>query len=88
MQPGATTLAKRKTEPLAVSTRLYVDFEIAKSLGVSYTEYKKLPKRERRTWYLWHVLSNEKERYQMDQARKEAEHNRPKSHSRPSAYRD
>lgn len=76
LSPSAKRKVKASLEPLSSSTHLYVEFEIAKSLGMSHSAYKRLPRKERRTWYLWHVLANEKERYQMDQARSESERGR------------
>lgn len=84
IDPGAKLIVKRTQEPLSVSTQLYVEFEIAKSLGMSHSAYRKLSRKERRTWYLWYVLANEKERYQVDQARKESERGRiSKPHGAP-----
>ena len=73
LSPGASRIVKSSLDPLSSSTYLYVEFEIAKSLGMSHSAYKKLPRKERRTWFLWQVLANEKERYQMDQAKSGSE---------------
>ena len=46
---------------------------IARELHMTMEEYQKLPRRERRLQYLYSVLSTEKERYAIEEAKKESE---------------
>lgn len=73
--PGPLEQAKAQTEPLLYSTRLYSDYRIAKLLGMTYGAYVKLPRKERQTWYYFHILESEKEKYAYDKAKKDAEMN-------------
>lgn len=56
---------------------------------MSLGEYDKLPKREKKTWYYYHVLANRKEEFAHEQARIDAETRKPgKSSSHPPKFRE
>ena len=72
VNPGALEKARAQQEPLHYSTLHYVECKIARTLGMTVADYRKLPRRERRTQYFFEILANEKETYAYDQAKEKA----------------
>lgn len=56
-----------------------MEIDVAKSFGKFHSEFMQLSRKERRTLILWHVLSNEKERYQYQKSQQDAERRVPKT---------
>lgn len=79
-EPGPLEKSKSQTEPLLYSTRLYFECRIARTLGMTYEQYRQLPRRERQLWYYFHILEQEKEAYAYEKAKKDAETNAKPSH--------
>ncbi len=83
--PGPLEQSKAKAEPLLFSTSLYMEYRIAKELNMTHAEYRKLPRKEQRTWYFFHILEAEKERYAYDKAKKDAEQEATQKAPKPSS---
>lgn len=70
-QPPRLAITKARTHPLDYDTPEYVEARIALSLQMTLAAYRMLPKRERKTWYYYHVLFNKKEERSYDRAKEE-----------------
>ena len=73
---GSVGLARRQAanHPLEFSTPLYVEWDTAKSLGMTVEQYQKsVSRRERRIQYYGRILASEKERHQYDKMKEERE---------------
>jgi len=77
LEVGIMDKTRAKVEPLKYATGVYVEMGIARELGMTYEQYQKLPRRERRMQYLYSVLSAEKERYAIEEMKKESEMKKP-----------
>ena len=78
---SAMTKGKASIEPLAYSTHLYTECDIAKDLGLTLGQYQALPRKERKTWIFHRVLAVEKEKHQIEVSKAKAQRdaaNRPK----------
>ena len=71
--PNIKTRVKATTDPLSVSTSMYIEVDIARELGMTLEEYQKLSRRERKIQMFFRVLSSEKERHAYEESRAKAE---------------
>lgn len=75
-----------QVDPLSFSTFVFAEYRIARELKLTYTQWKKLPRKERRTWYLFFILSDKKEEHSYEKAKKEAELRQSRQHKPPPIH--
>ena len=71
--PNIKTRVKATTDPLSVSTPMYIEVDIARELGMTLEGYQKLSRRERKIQMFFRVLSSEKEKHAYEESRAKAE---------------
>lgn len=71
--PNLRTRAKAQSEPLAVSTKFYMEMDLADEKGWSLEQFYALPRQERRAWLFFKILKGAKEKYGYEKAKEESE---------------
>lgn len=71
--PNVRTKVKSKTQPLSVSTNVYVELEMANEMRMTLDDYRKLPIKYRKMRLFHRVLAAEKERFAYDESKRKSE---------------
>lgn len=72
---GRDVQIRAKVDPLLFSTALAMECTLAQKCGMSLSAYHKLPRKERRTWFFFHILEGKKEERAYEKSREESEKN-------------
>lgn len=67
------TAIRAKADPLLFNTPLFTEVTLAKQCGLSLSEYRKLPRIERRILYFHHILTGKKEERSYEKSQEDAQ---------------